>query len=398
MAVVAMASTPAWAQTPGPAPLPSAAMPSDPLLRLGPVALQPRIALTNLGVDTNVFHSAAAPTRDVTGTLVPSLDTSLRVGRSITTAKTTAELVYFRRAGNQRSMTFSQEGRFDLPLARLTPYVTGGRVNSHQRPNLEIDQRLEQRRDSVGGGVLLRVSSRTTLMVGRDQHRLRYGTDAGASFGALLDRRVTLTTATMSVALTPLTTMVIRAESQRDRFEQSSVRDADSQSVLGGFDLEPFALISGTARVGYRRVNALSPLMPDFSGLVANVNVAYVMRETLLLSLTSARNIEYSIESDEPYYVSTGATLTARQAIGRWDVLARVGRSALSYRALRLPDTTAEAQSRRDRHVSYGIGAGVRVGSALRVGVDVGHERRVSPVANRRYDGMKAGGTLTYGY
>ena len=48
--------------------------------------------------------------------------------------------------------------------------------------------------------------------------------------------------------------------------------------------------------------------------------------------------------------------------------------------------------------VAYGIGAGVRVGSALRVGVDVSHERRVSPVANRRYDGMKAGGTLTYGY
>ncbi|MCC7007738.1 MAG: outer membrane beta-barrel protein [Acidobacteria bacterium] len=389
---------PATAQVAEPPAASSA--PSEALVRWGPLSLQPRIRLTNLGVDTNVLNSAAAaaPARDTTATLVPSLETSLRVGRTVTTGTTSAEMVYFQRFRTQRSFAVSQEGRVDVLLARLTPFATAGRVVTHQRPTLEIDQRVEQTRESLGGGARVRLSARTALTLVHERQHVRFDDGVDDTFGALLDRRITRTAAAMNVDVTPLTSLVIRGESQQDRFDRAAVRDSDSTAMLAGFELKPFALISGVAMVGYRRVEARDALMPDFAGVVANVNASYVLRETTLVAVTAGRGVEYSIQSEEPYYVSTGGTVTIRQALRRWDVLARAGRHTLRYRALEVADVAVRQGSRLDRHVLYGAGTGVRLGTSARVGVEIAYERRVSPVASRQYHGYRAGGTVTYGY
>jgi len=395
--MVVLVSAPAHAQmTDTPAPLTPGL--SDALIRLGPLAMQPRVRLSNLGIDTNVYNSAAAPTRDVTATLVPSLESVLRAGRTLTTSRTSGEFVYFQKANAQRSLAFSQEGRFDVLLARLTPFLTAAHLNTHQRPNLEIDERIEQTRTGVGGGLGLRLSARTNVTVSHDRQRVQYGSTESA-VASLLNRRAALTTAALHLELTPLTTLVVRAEAEQDRFERSSLRDSDSVAALAGFDLKPFALISGTAMAGYRRISARNPLMPDFGGLVASVNVSYVMRGTMLVGLTAGRGVEYSIESQEPYYISAGGTVTVRQALGRrWDVVGRFGRNTMAYRGLELPEGLPSVESRRDRHTLYGTGMGLHVGTAMRIGVDVTYEERRSPVAARQYEGYRAGGTVTYGY
>jgi hypothetical protein len=51
-----------------------------------------------------------------------------------------------------------------------------------------------------------------------------------------------------------------------------------------------------------------------------------------------------------------------------------------------------------DRVVTAGLGGGRHLGEDVRVGVDLHHERRESPVAGRSYSGYRVGGTLTYGY
>ena len=54
-------------------------------LQFGPLALQPRFALTNVGVDTNVRNEADAPQRDFTMTFVPALDSWLSPRREMGT-------------------------------------------------------------------------------------------------------------------------------------------------------------------------------------------------------------------------------------------------------------------------------------------------------------------------
>src|SRR5207248_7147703 len=96
--------------------------------------------------------------------------------------------------------------------------------------------------------------------------------------------------------LTPLTTFVVRAEGNHDRFTLDRIRSSDSVAVLPGFELKPLALISGSAFVGYRRFNALDVTVPDFQGLIAAVEARYTVSSTRF-DVTANRDLVYSFET-----------------------------------------------------------------------------------------------------
>ena len=60
---------------------------ADAPVRLGFVAFDPRIALTQLGVDTNVFNSVENPQQDFTFGIRPGADMFMRTGRGLLTFK-----------------------------------------------------------------------------------------------------------------------------------------------------------------------------------------------------------------------------------------------------------------------------------------------------------------------
>ncbi len=206
--------------------------------------------------------------------------------------------------------------------------------------------------------------------------------------------------AALRVALTPLTTLVLAASSEDDRFEFSSIRNSRSVKVLPGFEFKPFALIAGKASVGYRHFDALNANVPDFSGVIAIVDVSYTMRDTTRLAVDFSRDVEYSFEVTAPYYVATGGTVSVTQALGtNWDLIGRVGRTTLAYQALSaVTIVPVDASTRDDLVVMYGVGIGRRVVSNIRFGVDANWTQRSSVVAVRNYTGVRAGGSVTYGF
>jgi len=370
-------------------------------LQFGPLALQPRIAISNLGIDTNVLNSPDRPTRDFTVTFLPGVNSRLRIGRTQLKGVTTVELIHFQKTKGQRSAAFSQEGRFEAPLGRLTAFVGGGQRTSHQRPNIEIDDRLEQRLESITMGGELLMGARTRLTVTNGRYRMRYGQDSAfeTSIATALDRRSSVTTTALSVELTPLTTFVSRVEFGQDRFVNSALRDTDSTSLMGGFRFKPFALISGSAEVGFRSFRSVSGRLPDFEGIVANVEAGYLWRDTTRIGIDAGRNVDYSISDVEPYFVTTNAVLTVTQALGhRWDTVGRLGRNVAAYRDRLDTGLLNALVSRRDRQVQYSAGLGFRANPFTRIGVDVAYARRLSTVAAQRFDGFRFGGSLTYAY
>lgn len=372
--------------------------PSQARLIFGPLSLRPRIALSNFGIDTNVFNDPAKPSRDLTATLVPGLDATLRIGRARLLSRTGLELLYFAKARSQRSAGLSQDLRFEAPLARVTPFVFGGRAKSHQRPNFEIDERVEQTTLSAGGGLTLRVGPRARATFGVARQQLAYGATATSSVAGQLSRRDTAINAGMEVDLTPLTTFVFQVESQQSRFTEQSLRDSDGLGLQAGFQFEPLALLSGTVLIGYRHVTSLRNVVADFNGLTANVNVGYLWRERVRLSAAVHRSLDFSVDTTQPFYVSTGGTLTLTQALfRRWDVQARLGREFLAYRE-RLDLLALVSAGRTDRVVLYGTGVGFRVTDDARVSFDMNYVRRLSPQADRTYDGFRFGGSLSYVY
>jgi hypothetical protein len=163
---------------------------------------------------------------------------------------------------------------------------------------------------------------------------------------------------------------------------------------MPGLEFRPSALISGTAFVGYRRFRTLNPTVPDYAGVVASVELKYVALDAFRIVGQVKRDIDYSLDLSEPFFVSTSVGADVTQMLGvSWDVVARLRRGTLAYRA-----GTAGGTGRVDRVRLLGLGVGRRLGDDLRVGIDVDQVVRTSALAARTFAGIRVGGSLTYGY
>jgi hypothetical protein len=379
---------------------------ADARLHLGPLALDPRFAIRNLGLDTNALNTSAAPERDLTATVTPELKSWLRVGRAYLSSTSSIDWNYFQKLSGQRSFNGAEEARLDLGLGVLRPYVSGRIARTRQRPNLEIDARVEHTTTEGAGGVQWFVGPKLTLDVSRSRRTLEFGAAAIGEVGLAqsLNRTEEETAVVGRFAITPLTSLLVDARYREDRFTHASDRDTDTVLALAGVEFKPLALISGRARVGWRTFTPTGTVVPRFRGVVSDVELSYLVRDFARVTAGVTRDLEYSFEPAEPYYVMTGTNVSVTQALGaRWDLVGRAARTSLAYRRARVPGDGAPAPgtaapARVDRVIVVGGGLGRRVGADVRIGVDVDRAERRSEIHDRAYEGVRVGGTVTYGF
>lgn len=376
-------------------------LPPDPVtvapLQAGPVSLNPRLEILNVGTDSNVFNEEEGAKEDFTATVRPSLDAGLRLGRARFTARSRVDLIYFHEFEDERSVNPSFEGRAELRLARFVPYVTVAGVVARERPNSEIDLRARRSARSFGAGGTLLLLSRTALVVDLQRHTVEY--DPGQQFGGEdLARQLNSTRETMEggirLALTPLTTMSVTAGQESVRFDASPHRDARSVKVMNRFEFDPTAIITGSAAVGYRRFTPEAGVLRAYRGVVAQVDVRCTLRSRTRVDTRFARDVEYSFDEAQPYYVTTGGTFTVTQQIGGpFDLQAVGGRERLRYQ--RLMDAPVGAGG-IDTTSVIGGGVGYRLGDTARLGVNVDFTDRESHRPGHSYERRRVFGSLTY--
>lgn len=386
-------STTAYAQQVPPTDDPVANAP----IHLGAIAIDPRFGLQNVGVDTNVFNAVSSPQRDFTFTVVPGTQVFVRTGKGLLTLDGNLEFVYFNEFDTERSVNSSVFGQYELRWNRLRPYMSGRSNNTRQRPGFEIDARARHYETEFHAGTDFRIASKTTLRI--DLRRLKYSFDGDEVFNERplsqeLNRTLNAVDIAWTQRLTALTTWVTRYTRESERFEFEDLRNSNSFRVNTGFELGRFALIRGSAFAGFRKLTAAAGgLLPQFSGITADVNVSYTAPSQTRLGAAVERDVEYSYERTTPYYIQTGwtATLTQR-VIGHWDVQLTGGRDRLSYQAIDLRN------ARKDFIGRFGGGVGYTIGDQARAAFDVQSFYRSSDIAQREYGGIRAGLSVTYGY
>jgi len=370
--------------------------PQTAMFRFGPLSLTPKLAIQNLGVDTNVFNTPDAPVRDWTMTAAPGADVWLKVGRALLSSRTTSEWIYYEKATSQRAFNLGELWRLDVDVTRATLRIGGLWINTRQRPNDEIDQRVQQHNVGGAAGVTVPVGSRFKFDL--DARRTTYdfgrGTYGGPEVAYALDRDSDEFSVTGGVDVTSLTTLAVRTESIKDRFVYSMERDSDSLRVMPGVTFQPSAVVSGSAFVGMRRFRTLSPDVPDYSGLVANVELKYVALDAFRVVGRYRRDIDYSLDLAQPFYVTASFGVEVTQLLGlNWDLVGHARRGTLTY-----PELSALRPGRVDTVDELGAGIGRRVGDRFRIGFDATYARRSSALNLRTYDGLRLGGSFTYGY
>lgn len=399
LALVAVA--PAYGQVQGVPPVPD---PDSAPVRIGSLWMKPSIVLANLGADTNVFNESDAddPKSDFTFTLTPRADLFLRMSRSWLIGTIREDLVWYNTYADQRSVNDLYSLDWLVPLSRVAFDVGGSYLDTRERPGFEIDARADRAETTANAAVELRVLSKT-LFGGRgfwknvrfDENQLFDDADLAAE----LNRRETTAAITIRHELTPLTNLTVDIARQQDRFETSPERDADTTRIDGGIRFDPFALINGSAQVGFKRFQPLAADLPGYTGLTLAVNLSYVVLESTKLAVSATRDVQYSYEQDQPYYLLSGMQASfAQQIYGPLDMEGRFGTERLAYQDREgVPAGGIEAPNRVDRVRTYGFGAGYRIGRDLRVGFNVDNARRISDLDDRQYEGLRYGLSVAYG-
>jgi hypothetical protein len=365
-------------------------------IQFGPFGLTPSIALTDLGIDTNVFNQVDDPKRDFTFTVAPQLNTWFRAGRSRTEVVTRTDFVYFHEYTSERSADIAVNGKFSVNGNRVTPWFTGGYRTGRQRVGYEVDARARRETRETGAGLDLRLGAKTSVVL--SARRVDYDFETGemflgSSLEETLERRTEAAAVEYRQAITVLTTLAMSVEAARDRFDLSPARDTDSAKAEIGFDLAEHALIAGRGRIGYRIFENRSGLFREYRGLVTSVGVGTTIKGRTRVDVAAERDVNYSFEVDAPYYVLTGGTLTVTPRLTeRWDVVGRAGLQRLAYRSAL--NSTA---GRIDNVELIGIGAGYRLASGVRFGVNFDRQRRTSPAELRTLHGYSLGTSVTYG-
>jgi hypothetical protein len=380
---------------------------------LGPFYATPTIVLKELGVDSNVFNAAGEPESDFTFTAAPAADVWVPVARRALFQLTAgSDLVWYANFNSERSIDPQFAGRAEIYLRRITLFASSNYLNTRQRLNYEVDLRARHiERDSTAGVAVHLTPKFSVEAAGRlDDTRF----DADASFdGVNLQRTLNQKTKGVSLAtrhqLTPLTTVVVRYEQVEDAFAFSPARDSKSFRVMPGVEFKPRALIKGSAYVGYRQFTPkATDTLPKFSGLVAQLGLSYTLLGSTSFGVSYARDLTYSYEELQPFFINNSVGASIRRALGRrFDVLVSADRHEYVYEDLLTAPAAGDgitiaaetpAGRRVDTTWNYSGSVGYRIGRG-RVGFGFSYWQRESPSRTfRGYDNLRFGTTVTYGF
>jgi hypothetical protein len=385
-------------------------------IHAGPFYLTPTLQLKELGVDSNVFNAAGEQKSDFTFTVTPKADVWVPVARrALLHAAMATDLVWYAQYSTERSVDPQFTTRAEAYFNRFTFFAGAAYLNTRQRPNFEIDLRSRHLEHNLLGGVDVRLTTRFSMDVAARRDDTEY--DADARFdGTLLERTLNRTTtggqASARYRLTPLTTIAVRYDNLVDQFEFSPDRDSRSYRIMPGIEFNPRALIKGRAYVGHRKFTPeAADVLPEFSGLVAELDLSYTLLGATSFGVRYRRDLTYSYEEAQPFFVDNVVGASVRRALGRrFDVLVSTDRHRYAYEdilndPLRSPGSldpgtpSSNPIERVDITWNYAASLGYRLGRDGRIGFGASYWKRESTTKRfRDYDNLRIGTTATYGF
>ena len=377
-------------------------------VRLGPLMMNPTIAISNIGIDHNVFNDPPdkQPKQDFTLTITPLSDFWLHLGRAWVTASLNEQINWYKKYASERTANNTYKLGVTMNGALVNLKADGSYTNARERPGFEIDTRAARKETNVSGSLDFHALSRTFIGVGAVRARTRFAAEAefldpqtgvNVSLQDTLNRVSTSYSVNARHALTPLTSLTFSGSRSYDKFEFSPNRDSTATSASVSALFSATALISGGVTGGFSNFQPADPALPGYQGFVGSADLTYVLLGSTRFALNATRGVQYSYDAAQPYYLQSrvGGSI-AQQIFGPFDVQVRGDLSYLDYRnragaVIKVPD-------RVDRVTTVGAGVGFHMGKDLRLAFNVDQNNRTTRVQEHAYEKFLVGTSLTYGF
>ena len=146
--------------------------------------------------------------------------------------------------------------------------------------------------------------------------------------------------------------------------------------------------------------DSLPTEIPEFSGLVAELGLTYTLLDATTFGVTYSRDLSYSYNELQPFFVDDSVGLSVRRALGsRFDALVSADRHEYAYTDAMSGAETGVGASRIDVTWNYAGSIGYRLGRDGRVAFGVSYWQRESTTEPlRNYDNLRVGATIAYGF
>jgi hypothetical protein len=366
-------------------------------LRAGTFSLAPTFELVNVGIDTNIFNDDGPPVSDVTMTLQPGVDVGIRSRGFTLVTRAAAGYAMYARHPEERALNPRGDVTVERRLgSRFAISADGAMASSKARGGFEVESR--PRTSMWSGGVRARVSGRRLRFDGHaGATDIRYDREAlfrGVQLSRTLDRWTRSAGAGAEYRLSPYTGLTLTSDVVADRFPNAAERNTDSAHIMAGVNLDPRAVLAGSAALGYRLMKPLREAR--FDALIAEGGLSFTWRDRLGVSGGAKRNLDYSYRPDQFVFSYDLYELAARQAIWRGlDLGARTSWTQVTYRRSGIPALASAQPGNREYLTEMGVSTGVRLRRGRRVGVYVSQwERRAG---EHSYKTLRSGFEVTFG-
>jgi hypothetical protein len=360
------------------------AIPTDVALRLGSFSLTPILTVQQIGSDNNVFDEPNNPKKDFVVALTPTVRAYLDGAHVQVVSEVAGDFVYYQKYASERSIARRAKGRMDLMLGHLKPSVAAAYLQTRERPTHEIDLRARRSQREVSASVAYEFSpgAHVAATVSRIAHDYAEGeVFRGTDLNFALTRGEETAGVRFRMPLTPLTSFQVETSLSRDRFDRDTRRNTDSRRLSAGLQFGEEAVIRGRARVGYRDFRSVDPTVHPFQGLTADVGLAVVIASVTHIDVRVQRDVEYSFDGLQAYYVGSGGAVTATHRLfGPVDIQVRYDATRLQY------GQREGIDDRRDSLQSYGGGFGYTLKDRTRIGINYEYTRRRSTLPEARYE------------
>jgi hypothetical protein len=199
------------------------------------------------------------------------------------------------------------------------------------------------------------------------QSQLRYDPDErflGNSLQFQLNRNDFTVGGSMSVSITPFSSVLASVDLTRSRFLYNPAGDGNGFRFLVGGEFSPGALFSGRAQVGYMRYTTVQT-QRTYSAPSYLVGLS-LDRGPVFFDVSGSRVIDLSFDPSRGFYVTTGLDAYSSFRIGRsWETFLRGSLRHLTPQGFISGDQQVKRISITKGGVAYRLGRLIRVGSEV---------------------------------
>jgi hypothetical protein len=372
--------------------------------KLGPFKINPVLILSDIGYDTNIYYGySSKPIKDYTLTAGPVLTVYLPLKKKVIfEIDESPQYVHYLRTKSERTWNNYFDAKVYFALNRLFITVGKGLSDARQRWSTEIDIRPRRKQDSWEGSILLQATKKTSFFV--QGTRTTYDFE-NLAFGAFnirdrLNRREERLSFRTYYQFTYRTRFFADAEYGNYHFlnSVSSFKNSRSFGLYGGFEFSPSAVVRGRINLGYKVLEPLNKTITRYAGLSGDSEVSVRIVRFLTVRGSYARDIQFSVWYDNPYFLESraggGASLYIFKKV-RFDYDYWDGRNRYPEVQSVSPGTDAK---RRDDYVIHSVGLYFRLKKNIGIGLVASRWNRKSNLvlenANRDFIGMN----LTYDF